>query len=101
MSRKRQGIGLDFGTSNSAAAWFDGEHLHTVSLGGRSPVLPTAIHLDRSYLALTGQAAIDQYISENRGRRVELVAEVIGGRPVPSLATTPGKIFPGSKHDAM
>jgi hypothetical chaperone protein len=72
------GIGLDFGTSNSAAAWFDGEQLHTVPLEGQSPVLPTAIHLDRSYLALTGQAAIEQYISENRGRRVELVAEVIG-----------------------
>ena len=32
----------------------------------------------RAYLALTGTAAIDRYVEENRGRRVELVAELIG-----------------------
>jgi hypothetical chaperone protein len=75
---KRVGIGLDFGTSNSAAAWFDGTELHRVRLEGNASILPTAIHLDRGYTALTGQAAIDRYVEENRGRRVELVAEVIG-----------------------
>ncbi len=75
---KRIGIGLDFGTSNSAAAWFDGELLHRVQLEGGNPILPTAIHLDRAYTALTGQSAIDRYVEENRGRRVELVAEVLG-----------------------
>jgi hypothetical chaperone protein len=49
-----------------------------VPLEGRNPILPTAVHLDRYYAALTGQAAIDRYVEENRGRRVELVAEVIG-----------------------
>ena len=75
---KRFGIGLDFGTSNSAAAWFDGEQLHRVRLEGGNPIMPTAIHLDRSFVALTGSAAIGRYVEENRGRRVELVAEVIG-----------------------
>lgn len=75
---KRVGIGLDFGTSNSAAAWFDGKALHRLRIEGDRPILPTAIHLDRHYAALTGQAAIDRYVEENRGRRVELVAEVIG-----------------------
>jgi len=75
---KRIGIGLDFGTSNSAAAWFDGTTLHRVQLEGADPIMPTAVHLDRHYAALTGQAAIDRYVEENRGRRVELVAEVIG-----------------------
>ncbi len=75
---KRVGIGLDFGTSNSAAAWFDGERLHRVVLEHDSPIIPTAIHLDRGYAALTGTAAIERYVEENRGRRVELVAEVIG-----------------------
>lgn len=74
----RIGVGLDFGTSNSAAAWFDGERLHRVVLEPGSPILPTAIHLDRAYAALTGSAAIERYVEENRGRRVELVAEVIG-----------------------
>ena len=72
------GVGLDFGTSNSTAAWFDGQRLHYVPLEGASPILPTAIHLDRHYTAITGQAAIDRYVEENRGRRVELTAEVIG-----------------------
>lgn len=74
----RVGIGVDFGTSNSAAAWFDGERLHRVRLESTGPILPTAIHLDRGYAALTGSIAIERYVEENRGRRVELVAEVIG-----------------------
>jgi hypothetical chaperone protein len=78
MEVKRIGIGLDFGTSNSTAAWFDGEHLHFVRLEASGPVLPTAVHLDREFAALTGSAAIERYVEENRGRRVELVAEVIG-----------------------
>lgn len=74
----RVGVGLDFGTSNSAAAWFDGQRLHRVVLDATGPILPTAIHLDRSYAATTGSAAIERYVEENRGRRVELVAEVLG-----------------------
>src|SRR5690606_17278527 len=35
-------------------------------------------HLDRAYAALVGGTAIDRYVEENRGRRVELVAELIG-----------------------
>lgn len=72
------GVGLDFGTSNSTAAWFDGRQLHYVRLEQDGPVLPTALHLDREFQALTGQAAIAQYVAENRGRRVEMVPEVIG-----------------------
>lgn len=78
MTPKRVGVGLDFGTSNSAVAWFDGERLHRVRLQHDEAILPTAIHLDRNYAALVGSAAIDLYVEENRGRRVELVAEVMG-----------------------
>jgi hypothetical chaperone protein len=77
-SLTRLGIGLDFGTSNSAVAWCDGTTLHCVQLEPGSPILPTAIHLDRNYAALTGSEAIERYVEENRGRRVELVAEVVG-----------------------
>jgi hypothetical chaperone protein len=72
------GVGVDFGTTNSTVAWFDGERLHYVPLEISGAILPTAIHLNRNYAALTGSAAIDQYVEENRGRLVELVAEVIG-----------------------
>lgn len=74
----RVGVGLDFGTSNSAAAWFDGKTLRYVALEDADPVMPTAIHLDRNYTATTGSDAILQYVEENRGRLVELVPEVIG-----------------------
>ncbi len=40
--------------------------------------MPTAVHLDRQYQACVGSAAIARYVEENRGRRVELVAERIG-----------------------
>lgn len=84
------GVGIDFGTSNSTAAWFDGKQLHFVRLEAAGPVLPTAVHLDREYAALTGLAAVERYVEENRGRRVELVAEVIG-----EAASAIGQVGPG------
>ncbi len=71
------GIGLDFGTSNSAAAWFDGQDVHMIALEEEAVVMPTAVHLDRALLARTGTAAIRQYILENQDRIVELTPEVI------------------------
>ena len=72
------GVGVDFGTSNSTIAWFDGRELHLVSLEGDGPILPSAIHLNREFAPLTGAAAVTQYVEENRGRLVQLVAEEIG-----------------------
>lgn len=71
------GVGLDFGTSNSAAAWFDGDKVHLVQLEADDAIMPTATHLDRDLATLTGKAAVDQYIDENRDRIVELTPEVI------------------------
>ncbi len=72
------GIGVDFGTSNSTVAWFDGQRLQFVRLESAGPIMPTAIHLNRGYQALIGTEAIEQYVEENRARRVELVPEIIG-----------------------
>ncbi len=52
------GVGLDFGTSNSAAAWYDGEKVHLVSLEDDELVMPTATHLDRELKTLTGANAV-------------------------------------------
>ena len=71
------GIGLDFGTSNSAAAWYDGEHVRMIPLEKCDAIMPTAMHLDRELNTLTGEAAVTQYIDENRDRIVELTPEVI------------------------
>ena len=71
------GVGLDFGTSNSAAAWYDGEKVRMISLEEHDAIMPTAMHLDRELITLTGEAAVAQYIDENRDRIVELTSEVI------------------------
>lgn len=71
------GVGLDFGTSNSAAAWYDGRQLHLIQLEADEAIMPTATHLDRELATLTGMAAVTQYIEENRERIVELTPEII------------------------
>jgi hypothetical chaperone protein len=76
-NRKTIGIGVDFGTSNSAVAWYDGKVLELVNLEDSSPIMPSATHLDREYATTTGAAAVRQYIEENRDRIVELTPEVI------------------------
>lgn len=72
------GIGIDFGTSNSAAAWYDGERVRLVQLEANDAIMPTATHLDRELRTKTGEAAVQQYIEENRDRIVELTPEIIG-----------------------
>lgn len=72
------GIGIDFGTSNSAAAYYDGEQVRLVQLESTDAIMPTATHIDRELKTTTGDAAVRQYIDENRDRIVELTPEVVG-----------------------
>lgn len=72
------GIGIDFGTSNSAAAVFDGEHVRLVQLETADAIIPSATYIDRALASKTGQTAVEQYIVDNTGRTVEMVPEVIG-----------------------
>jgi hypothetical chaperone protein len=72
------GVGVDFGTSNSTVAWFDGRRLHFVQVEGRGPIFPTAIHLSKDYAGTTGAAAIERYVEENSARLVHMVPEIIG-----------------------
>jgi hypothetical chaperone protein len=72
------GIGIDFGTSNSAAALFDGEQVMLVKLAEHSAIIPSANYVDRDFVTSTGQKAIDDYIKGNQGRKVELSVEVLG-----------------------
>ena len=73
-----RGIGVDFGTSNSAVAIYDGVRVRLVRLDLSTDIMPTATYIDRDYQTKVGQAAIDQYVADNTGRRVELVAEIVG-----------------------
>ncbi|MGE0622304.1 MAG: Hsp70 family protein [Pseudomonadales bacterium] len=78
MTSRRQGVGIDFGTTNSAAAVYDGERLTLIELERHDPIMPSATYIDRDLQTLTGQDAIDQYIRDNTGRTVELIPEVVG-----------------------
>lgn len=72
------GVGIDYGTSNSTAAVFDGCRLHLVHLEFQNPVMPSATYVDKAIQIKTGQAAIDTYVESNVGRTVELSSEVLG-----------------------
>ena len=74
----RVGIGIDFGTTNSAAAVYTGESLHLIDLEQGSAIMPSATYIDKQLQTETGREAIEQYIADNTGRTVELVPEVIG-----------------------
>lgn len=71
------GIGIDFGTSNSTAACFDGKEVRFVELEDLAEVMPTALHLNQVLVTKTGLAAVSQYIEENQDRIVEFTPEVI------------------------
>ena len=71
------GLGIDFGTSNSAVAWFNGKEVVLLELDGSDPVMPTALHLDRELITTVGQLAVERYIDGNRDRIVELTPELI------------------------
>lgn len=101
------GIGIDFGTSNSAAAVFDGEQVYLVQLSEQNPIMPSANYIDRDFTTTIGQKAIDDYISGNQGRKVELSAELIGeartstGSPTgPAGESETGKVFGQAFNDS-
>jgi hypothetical chaperone protein len=116
------GIGIDFGTSNSTAAVFDGNEIIMVGIEEDDPIMPSASYIDRDFVTSTGQDAIDTYIARNQGRKVEMSAEVLGeartstgqmdmGSQLPAEADTslvygqafndgslPGRLFRGTKR---
>ena len=65
-------FGIDFGTTNSAIAFFDGRELHrpTLDPGSDNPlVLPSLLYIDRQQRPTAGLAAARQYLQHETGRR--------------------------------
>ncbi len=74
-------IGLDLGTSNSGAAFFDGRkvHLFPIDPAGRDPaVMRSVLYITRDQQVFAGQQAIDTYHQQNIGRPSKLVRQVVG-----------------------
>lgn len=75
------GIGIDFGTSNSSIALYDGKKVRNVKIKYselESNYMPTAVYMTRELIPATGFAAIDQYLNDNAGRCIKLGREEVG-----------------------
>ncbi len=65
-------FGIDFGTTNSAIAFFDGRELHrpTLDPGSDNPLmLPSLLYIDRQQQPTVGTAAARRYLQNETGRR--------------------------------
>jgi hypothetical chaperone protein len=74
-------IGLDFGTTNSGAAVFDGQRVRVLPLdpAGRDPgVVRSTLYVTREHEVSIGQEAVDAYYRENVGRPSKMVRLYLG-----------------------
>lgn len=75
------GIGLDFGTSNTTAALFDGRGITYIRLDSsvdEGIIMPTALYLDRQFQPVVGSNAIRKCLEDNTGRKVVLTEKEVG-----------------------
>jgi len=73
--------GMDFGTTNSGMAVYDGQAVRVLPLDENSPnprVLPTALYVTNEQRVLIGRTAVDTYYAQNINRPVKLRRVWIG-----------------------
>jgi hypothetical chaperone protein len=73
--------GMDFGTTNSGMALYDGRSVNVLPLdpsNANPRVLPTALYVSNEQAITIGRAAIDRYYEHNIGRPVKLRKVWIG-----------------------
>jgi hypothetical chaperone protein len=74
-------IGVDFGTTNSGAAYFDGQRVHLLPIDESSPdpaVVRSTLYVTRDHSFSFGRAAVDTYYRENVGRPSKMVRQWVG-----------------------
>lgn len=74
-------IGIDFGTTHTSAAWYDGNNVHFVSLDEQNQdqhILRSMIYFNRSHEWQLGVDAVETFLAEDTGREVEYVEKVVG-----------------------
>jgi len=74
-------IGLDFGTTNSGAAAFDGHRVRVFPLDPTSPdptVIRSRLYVTRDQQVFIGREAIDAYYRQNVGRPSRMVRQYVG-----------------------
>ncbi len=74
-------LGIDFGTTNSSVAMYDGNELHRLHLdaGNDNPyILPSLIYVDRDQNTRVGTAAATAYLESETGRPVSWERRHVG-----------------------
>lgn len=74
-------IGVDFGTTNSGAAYLQGSEVHIVPLDPGSPdprVMRSMLYITRDHEITFGKAALDTYYEQNIGRPSKMVRQWVG-----------------------
>ena len=75
------GIGLDFGTSNTTAAIYDGSDFYYIKLDHfteSGTIMPTALYFDREYKATVGSEALSKCLKDNTGRKIIMTDKEVG-----------------------
>lgn len=75
------GIGLDFGTSNTTAAVFDGREISYIRIDANMEegvIMPTALYLDREIQSTVGSLALLRCLEDNTGRKIVLTDKEVG-----------------------
>ncbi len=78
-------LGIDFGTTNSAIAFYDGERLSALRINpdNENPhVLPSLIYVDREQQSTVGIEAAFAYLEHDTGRPVRWRRQVIGSAEI-------------------
>ena len=74
-------IGIDFGTSNSSVAVYDGTRLRLLDLDPAAPdprVMRSLLYMTREGEVIAGHAALEAYMRQNTGREVRLERRLVG-----------------------
>ena len=73
--------GMDFGTTNSGMAVYDGENVTILPLdpsNGNKRVAPTALYIMNDQTVHVGRTAVDQYFNQNIGRASKMQRVWVG-----------------------
>ncbi|MBI5354720.1 MAG: Hsp70 family protein [Chloroflexi bacterium] len=74
-------VGIDFGTSNSGVAVYDGQHVRLLPVDPKNvlpEVIKTVLYITREYRCYLGQEAVEAYYRDNVNRQRRFVKQWAG-----------------------
>ena len=74
-------VGVDFGTSNSGVAVYDGQHVRLLPVDSKNvlpEVIKTVLYITKDYRTVIGQEAVEMYYRDNVNRQRRFVKQWAG-----------------------